>query len=162
MPQNIFFGLVASKFNTCRSGHPFSLVVAVPVPAFGLVDLPISLVTGNRERQMQTADAILCMNEHKSRFIQLAFSFSTKPQRSGSGGTFQMCGAYRADSVGIFPGTSNPAPRIFHNPQRHEAVGNSVAAPSHGLLKNSHSALLFAGPSPNQLSAEAWPPCIGE
>ena len=133
VPQNIFFGLVALQIQYLPFWTPLLAgQVAVPVPAFGLVDLPISLVTGNRERQMQTADAILCMN------------------------------AYRADSVGIFPGTSNPAPRIFHNPQRHEAVGNSVAAPSHGLLKNSHSALLFGRPSPNQLSAEAWPPCIGE
>ena len=93
VPQNIFFGLVALQIQHLPFWTPLLAgQVAVPVPAFGLVDLPISLVTGNRERQMQ----------------------------------------------------------------------NSVAAPSHGLLKNSHSALLFGRPSPNQLSAEAWPPCIGE
>ena len=83
VPQNIFFGLVALQIQHLPFWTPLLAgQVAVPVPAFGLVDLPISLVTGNRERQMQTADAILCMNEHKSRFIPVSYTHLTLPTKA--------------------------------------------------------------------------------
>lgn len=121
VPQNIFFGLVALQIQYLPFWTPLLAgQVAVPVPAFGLVDLPISLVTGNRERQMQTADAILWHNEHKSLLIQLAFFLFYQNRRDQAAwGTFQMCGAYRSRFRWNFsPAASNPAPRIFHNPQR--------------------------------------------
>ena len=103
--------------------------VAVPVSAFGLVDLPSSLVTGDRERQMQTAGTTLCMYEHKSRFIQLTFPFPQNLLGLVVWGIFRMCESYHAGSVGISLGTSNFALRIFRNPHRHKEAENNVSAP---------------------------------